>query len=458
MAARVELPTKALQGALLATALTIGLLAGVDPKLALVAAVGLIFVVVVLSNLAAGIALLALIAFLEVLPFGGAAVSIAKATGALLALSWLALLATRRETENDFFSSHPGLSYVLLAFLGWAALSSFWAEDSGAALESAYRFGLNLMLLPIVFTAIRSSRHVVWVLSAFLVGAVASASYGMLTPAASESAISGRLAGVGLDPNELAALLVATLTFAAALAARQGTAVLRVAAAAAIPFCLAGVLLSLSRGGLVALSVALLTAVVVGGRWRGRALVLLVVAAIAVVFYIGSVATPAGRAHLTQTGGGTGRTDIWTVGWRMVEAHPFTGVGANNFRVASVHYLLEPGVIRRSDFIVETPKVAHNMYLEVLADLGVVGLTLFLVIIAFSVRCAVGAARAFKRCGDAPMELFARALIVAIAALLAADFFLSEQYSKQLWLLLALGPAMAAVARREARTSPADVA
>ena len=39
-------------------------------------------------------------------------------------------------------------------------------------------------------------------------------------------------------------------------------------------------------------------------------------------------------------------------------------------------------------------------------------------------------------------------MIVAILALLAADFFLSDQYSKQLWLLLALGPALLAVSRR----------
>jgi hypothetical protein len=46
------------------------------------------------------------------------------------------------------------------------------------------------------------------------------------------------------------------------------------------------------------------------------------------------------------------------------------------------------------------------------------------------------------------MELLARGVIVAVLALLAADFFLSDQYSKQLWMLLALGPALLAVSRR----------
>jgi hypothetical protein len=41
-----------------------------------------------------------------------------------------------------------------------------------------------------------------------------------------------------------------------------------------------------------------------------------------------------------------------------------------------------------------------------------------------------------------------RALVIALVGMLAADFFASEQYSKQLWLLLALGPALLALAQR----------
>ena len=46
------------------------------------------------------------------------------------------------------------------------------------------------------------------------------------------------------------------------------------------------------------------------------------------------------------------------------------------------------------------------------------------------------------------MELFARGVIVALVGILAADFFISEQFGKQLWLLLGLGPALYGVARR----------
>ena len=42
------------------------------------------------------------------------------------------------------------------------------------------------------------------------------------------------------------------------------------------------------------------------------------------------------------------------------------------------------------------------------------------------------------------MEIIARGLLVAMIGDPGADFFVSEQYSKQLWLLLALGPALEA--------------
>ena len=53
----------------------------------------------------------------------------------------------------------------------------------------------------------------------------------------------------------------------------------------------------------------------------------------------------------------------------------------------------------RDDFIVDTPKVAHNTYLQVLAELGVVGLALFMTILLFSLVCAFKAHRVAARAG-----------------------------------------------------------
>jgi hypothetical protein len=52
------------------------------------------------------------------------------------------------------------------------------------------------------------------------------------------------------------------------------------------------------------------------------------------------------------------------------------------------------------------------------------------------------------------MEILARAQVIALVGLLAALFFSSDLYKKQLWLLLAMGPAMLAIGRSERVSDP----
>lgn len=452
MATRIESPVAALYAGLISLAILMGLVAGLDPKLAAAAAFGLAFMVLVLADLTVGLCIFAVISFLDLLPFGGAALTFAKAAGLLLAISWLATLATSRSAANDFVLAHPIVSYVLFAFLAWAALSLTWAEDPSSAFTSVYRYGLNMVLFLIVFTAVREAKHSVWVMAAFLVGAMISAAYGLASPAAQVGPEDiARLGGAGADPNELAASLVAALALAAGFVAGPYRAAwVRLLGVGVIAVCTTGVLLSFSRTGLVSLAVTLLAAVVFGGRWRLAAAALLVTISVGLGLYIGFYATPQERERVTKVDGGTGREDIWAVGARMIRDSPINGVGAGNFPVSSVHYLLEPGAIQRPEFIVDTPKVAHNVYIGIWAELGAVGLAMFLFIVGFSATCAVRAARIFRDIGDPGMELLARCLFVALLAMLAAGAFLSQEFSKQMWLLLALCPSMFAIARTAA--------
>jgi len=283
---------------------------------------------------------------------------------------------------------------------------------------------------------------------------VLAAAYGFVAPPQTVAYYDvSRVTGTLGDPNELAAVLVGGTVLAAAMVvALKGSPLLRLAYAGAAALCAAGIFLSLSRGGLVALGFALVTAIVVAGRWRIQAIGLAAVLALGAFVYFGFGASQDEISRVTSFGNGTGRTDIWTVGWRMVQAHPVRGVGVGNYKTSAIHYLLRPGALQRDEFIVDTPKVAHNTYLQELAELGIVGLALFLAIIGFSLLCVLRAAHIFERLGDTVMELLSRAMLVALAGTLAADFFISDEFSKQLWLLLGLGPALLAVARSDERT------
>jgi O-antigen ligase len=446
--ARTELPSKLLAAGLLGSALLVGVVAGYSPPLAIGLTLGFVFLVVAMANLTAGICLFAAATFIEtILPAEAeGTLSVPKLLGLVLVLSWFALMtAGERERRERLFSPPPFL-YVLILFVAWAAISAVWAEDSGAAIEASTRYLPNALLFLIVFAGVHNREQLLWVLGSLVVGACVAAVYGMVAGAPAEDP--GRVA-IG-NANETAASLVAGGTLAAALAlALRGKPVLRFLTTIAVPLCVFAVFLTLSRGGLVSLGAALVAAIFMARRRRSAVIALAACAVLSAVIYFGAFASFEARERVLELQGGTGRTDIWTVGWRMVEDHPVRGIGAGNFPIASIHYLLEPGALLRDEFIVDDPKVAHNTYLNVLAELGVIGLGLFLTVIAFSLWCAIRAVGFAARAEDPQLEVLARGLVVVIVALLAADFFGSHQYSKQLWLVLSLCPALLEISRVE---------
>lgn len=456
MTARLSASDTGPAAALAGLCLVIGIVAGIDPRLAVFAALGIGFVLLTFADLAIGVVVLTLVVFAETTPLAGPAISFTKLTGLLLAIAWFARLATQpADQERVLFDDHPILSYLLAALLGWSALSISWAEDSTLALTQASRLLLVAVLFVIVYTAVSGRRRAAWVIGGFVTGTAATAAYGLVLRPSVDTVESGRLVSTIEDPNFLAATLVAGTALAlGGFVAARGRPPVRVGALVAATLCLAAFMLTGSRGGIVAFAVALVTMVGVAGRHRGRAALVAGTLAFAAAGYYAAYAPQDVRERISSATQGEaqreeGRFTIWTVGWRMVEDNPIRGVGVGNFEVQSPRYVLEPGTVYRSDRVIDEPGYAHNTYLGVLAELGAVGAGLFITVVGFSVGAALSAARRFAATGDWQMEALARALVVALAGVLAADFFVSAETSKVTWLLLALGPAMLGIARRQ---------
>ncbi|MFI4977955.1 MAG: O-antigen ligase family protein [Solirubrobacterales bacterium] len=435
----------------LAAALALGLLAAVEPVIAVGVVLGVAFAFLVFADLAAGFAVLALLSFLQVLPTSGG-LSLDKAAGLLLAVAWLARFSTRQR-ERDFFAEFPLLTWAGIAFLAWAALSLLWATDTGDGISAVARYAPDMLLLPIAYMAIRTRRDLLIVLGAIVIGAVIAAAFGILQPPSSTglSESAERATGTIGDPNELAAALLLGVGLGAGLAlSRERFVALRLGGAVAIPICAAGIFLSLSRGGLIALAALLVAGTVLGGRWRGVITGFLVLVAVAGVLYFTQVASLPARERVTTAAGGSGRSDLWTISLRMVKTHPLEGVGVGNFQVLSADYVLQPGILKRTELIfASVPRITHNTYLEVTSELGIPGFLLFMLIVVGSLACGLRAARLWSKHGDIGMEALARGALLALVGMLAADFFISQTYDKLLWIMLALGPAMLALAHRE---------
>jgi len=437
-----------LQAIVLATAAMLGVLAAVQPLAAVAVAVTIVFVWVVFSDLAMGLAVLGFLSFLEILPKSGS-LSLAKGAGLVLALAWVARFSLSGRGKRDFFADHSHLAWLTIAFLGWAVLTLSWSEQTGAGLTALSRYVPNLLLLPIAYTAVRQRRDLKLVLAAIVLGAIIAAVFGIIQPPSS-SIDSTRATGTVGDPNELAAALLVGLALGAGFAVARGSSLaLRLVGLLAIPLCAAGIFLSVSRGGLIALSATLVAGTVAAGRWRVAVTALLVALAAGGVLYFTQLAPLPARERVLTSNGGAGRSELWKVGLRIVRAHPVGGVGVGNSEHAAANYVLQPGVIHRSSLIFTSePFPVHNTYLQVLAEMGVPGLLLFIAVIVVCLGCALRAARLAVQHRDVTMEALARAVFLALIGMLVADFFISVQYSKLLWTLLALCPAILAIARR----------
>ncbi|MHB8690641.1 MAG: O-antigen ligase family protein [Solirubrobacteraceae bacterium] len=433
--------------ALLAGVLAVcaGAVAAHSPVLLIAAVTGATIAALVLANLTLGIVILTLASFTGNIQLGGAATA-PKAVGFLVIVSWVATLATSRHRfRRDLLADHGGLLTWAFLFLIWNVLSAAWAHSPSTALSGASRYAQDIALLPIVYTGVRSPRHARWVLSALVAGALLCVLYGAIAGAPAGS--DGRNFGTFDDPNETAMVLVAAtgLALALAAAAARGSFSRAVFLLAAIG-SLGGLVATGSRGGFVGLAAMALCGVAIAGRWRGRALgAVLVCAAVGGIWFL-ALAPAATRQHLTSTDS-SGRSTLWLVAGRAIEAHPVAGLGTDNFQLQSSNYLVAPGVTTGASHIITRPQVAHNIYLEIWSDAGVIGLGLFLGLLGAALRCGYLAIVRLRRAGRQADELLARGVVAAIVGVLASDFFISDMYGKQLWLMMALAVALLACAR-----------
>ena len=267
-------------------------------------------------------------------------------------------------------------------------------RKAGAAGAEVAYWWLAALAFLVVLTTISTARDVSMVAVAFVIGAVISVVIGFATGSletatnsVSQTAIQGRFTGGGGDPNVQAAGFIAAMFLAGGLYSVYHSRRARIALLLAFVLMTVGFLGTQSRGGLVALAVATISALIIAPRQRKRLLGLLSMAAVAGGVLV--AVNPGSLSRITDISGGTsGRNDLWRVAWEVFTGHPVIGVGIGNFQVVESHYVLRPGAIDRIQYLTDVPYLVHNTYLQLLAESGVIGLVAFLLVIVLTLRAA----------------------------------------------------------------------
>lgn len=262
--------------------------------------------------------------------------------------------------------------------------------------------------------------------------------------------IEGLVGGMFGNPNDLATALVVLLPFAIFLAlSSKGVARLFYLGCAAIMTI--ATLVTFSRGGflgLIAMGGVLLWKLGRGRRFR----TLLASALICGILF---VVTPGGygsristifNIEEDETGSAQERRELMELAASMAIRRPIVGVGMGNFHIYSIH-----------------EKQAHNSYLEIAAELGVMGLIAYLIVILAplrSLRRIERKTKAMESESDTEMYRLSVCIQAALIAYMVCSFFASIQYLWYLYYTAAYAVALRQIHKAEElenATSPGEI-
>ncbi len=378
--------------------------------------------------------------------------TISKFVGVLAAGMMMAALLSRGRLRQF----HPFM-WLHLAFVLWAAFSYFWTLDQLKYIERLVTHTQLFVLVWMVWELARDETSQRSLLQAYVLGATVmafSVVYGFIT-GASVSVGTDRFTGFDQDPNYTAFMVAWGVPCAWYLLFKgtwQPLKLFRFLNIAVLPVLCLAVLLTASRSGFLALSIGLLFIPIssairgeVSFRRRANAITMVAVFGLASLVFVPpesyerllTIADEVNTAQSVQSGqvraeaSGMSRLYIWERGIEAFTETPIVGVGLGGFRKSIA-------TIERTG-----GDAAHNSYLLILVELGVIG---------FGLCCLIIAMLFFATSSMRPME---RAFYILMLLMwLCVVMFIQQDYEKHTWFVFALIVAHAASAderRRAAR-------
>mgnify|MGYP002640910917 CR=1 FL=1 len=153
---------------------------------------------------------------------------------------------------------------------------------------------------------------------------------------------------------------------------------------------------------------------------------------------------PGSNNNLREDAAIRGRASELLVGWNMFLDHPILGVGYDNYPIYYQQYSRQVGLDPRAE-----ERSAHNLYIEILAETGIVGLIFFLAIIFITVRDIYWAVKKLHSQGLFDIADMSAAMGISFVGYLAASMFIHDAYQRYFWLIVGIAMAVPKVAEYE---------
>jgi len=357
----------------------------------------------------------------------------------------------------------PGLVRLGLLLFAFACLSVTWAEYP-QGLERPLILLLQLMLLAVLISDLASTRdRMVMVAKVLVLAGVVAA---VLT--AEQYFVGGvRRAGAGITGgiNRTAITLVTIVPFAFYLLRSQEHSFWRLLGLGYVGLSAVAVAVTLSRMNYLVLPLVVLLHLGFMARTRvGRRRVLLLGAAVALAVSFLPMDTLEDRAlsivpylHTTvgsdETGGTvSGRGYHLRIGLEIFRDHPIIGAGYRNYNPQFLTYQWQlPGTGR----IYQSPRSPHSSHMAFLANLGIIGFSLWIGLFLLGFRYVFRAWRSVEDKGSSE-AFMVQAVGIALGLQSIYGLYGEIHQDKIFWVVIGMVLALSVVSRsgRRGQVSP----
>lgn len=397
---------------------------------------------------------------IALIPFSEDVGPIPVAADFVLLLATIALWVADISTRPSFRMPRSAFDLLFIAYLAVGVISVAGSVSVVAAVRALFRQLSYFLLFYIVLDMVRDRARLYRLVAAVMLGAAVVALYGIaqyivgpseqigVAGQGLASSVRGRVYSTQDNPNFLSEYLILLIPVAVAMVFRRGWWFGRLFYLGTAGVMMITLLLTFTRAGWVGFGVGM---IVFFALYNWRYLWLLAAAGAGAV-----VALPGAVQRFTSivnfvSGSGGFRLQLFRTAAVMIRDRPVFGVGIGNYLTAY------PRVIERYPTydVGFAEYSSHNSFLTVTAEMGFVGLFVFVWIVLRALRQAISGWFHLRDEGDRLLSLgIAGGMIAFLTQSVSNVTFFHPRVTVYYWFLLAIAVALWRIGEREHPPEP----